>query len=85
LQSDYKSMWRYVQTGIDEYLEQKVTATRDAQTLFHYTTEDRMKKIVDSQELYPSTKANNPKDAVYGDGQYLTDIQPGTKTQGQLA
>jgi RHS repeat-associated protein len=62
-----------------------VTATRDAQTLFHYTTEDRMKKIVDSQELYPSTKANNPKDAIYGDGQYLTDIQPGTKTQGQLA
>lgn len=44
-----------------------------------------MKKIADSQELYPSTEANHPKDAIYGDGQYLTGIRPGTKTQGQLA
>jgi hypothetical protein len=27
----------------------------------------------------------NPKDARYGDGQYLSDIVPGTKTPGQLA
>nr|WP_231905188.1 HYD1 signature containing ADP-ribosyltransferase family protein [Streptomyces sp. SID5468] len=53
--------------------------------LYHYTTEDRAKQIVDSQELSPSLKANNPKDARYGDGQYLTDIAPGTKTQGQLS
>jgi hypothetical protein len=55
------------------------------QTLYHYTTEDSMNKIVQSEELYPSLKANNPKDARYGDGQYLTDIEPGTKTQGQLS
>jgi hypothetical protein len=35
--------------------------------------------------MRPSLKANNPKDARYGDGQYLTDIEPGTKTQGQLS
>ncbi|WP_330301181.1 HYD1 signature containing ADP-ribosyltransferase family protein [Streptomyces sp. NBC_00503] len=41
--------------------------------------------MVGSGELHPSLKANNPKDARYGDGQYLTDIQPGTKTLGQLS
>ncbi|MGN5380523.1 HYD1 signature containing ADP-ribosyltransferase family protein [Streptomyces lasalocidi] len=54
-------------------------------TLYHYTTEDNVSKIVEGQEMYPSLKANNPKDARYGDGQYFTDIAPGTKTQGQLS
>jgi RHS repeat-associated protein len=54
-------------------------------SLYHYTTEDSMNKIVDSKEMFPSLKADNPKDARYGDGQYLTDIVPGTKTQGQLS
>lgn len=40
---------------------------------------------MDSGELLPSLKAANPKDARYGDGQYLTDIEPGTRTQGQLS
>ncbi|AHH98570.1 HYD1 signature containing ADP-ribosyltransferase family protein [Kutzneria albida] len=54
-------------------------------TLYHYTTEDRAKKILDSNELWASTKEHNPKDARYGDGQYLSDIAPGTKTGGQLS
>jgi hypothetical protein len=58
--------------------------TTGRRTLFHYTKEDRMNKIVESQELWPSTKANNPSDARYGDGQYLSDIPPGTKSNPSL-
>lgn len=35
--------------------------------------------------MWPSVKANNPNDARFGDGQYLSDITPGTKTAGQLS
>lgn len=55
------------------------------QTLYHYTNAAGQQGILSSQELRPSLKAANPKDARYGDGQYLTDIAPGTKTQGQLS
>ena len=44
-----------------------------------------MNGIVDSQKLNPSLKANNPKDARYGNGQYLSDIKPDTHTPAQLA
>lgn len=44
-----------------------------------------MNGIVESKELNPSLKANNPKDARYGDGQYLSDNTPGSKTPAQLA
>ncbi len=54
-------------------------------TLYHYTNEAGHDGILASQELRPSLKANNPKDARYGDGQYLTDIEPGSKTPGQLS
>lgn len=40
---------------------------------------------LDSQEMRPSLREQNPKDARYGDGQYLTDIAPGTRTLGQLS
>jgi hypothetical protein len=53
--------------------------------LYHYTNEAGHDGILQSGEMRPSLKANNPKDARYGDGQYLTDIEPGTKTQGQLS
>lgn len=53
--------------------------------LYHYTNEKGMKGIIESGELKPSLKANNAKDVRYGDGQYLTDIIPNTKTSGQLA
>ncbi|MFI9388567.1 HYD1 signature containing ADP-ribosyltransferase family protein [Kutzneria sp. NPDC052558] len=54
-------------------------------TLYHYTNEKGLQGILDSQELWASTKEHNPKDARYGDGQYLSDIVPGTKTRGQLS
>jgi RHS repeat-associated protein len=54
-------------------------------TLYHYTTEEGMNAIVNSKKLKPSLKAVNPKDARYGDGQYLSDIVPGTKTPAQLS
>ncbi|MFD7920618.1 HYD1 signature containing ADP-ribosyltransferase family protein [Streptomyces sp. NPDC059740] len=54
-------------------------------TLFHYTNEKRLEQILDSNELWASTKNNNPKDARFGDGQYLSDIKPGDKRPGQLS
>ncbi|WP_433762306.1 HYD1 signature containing ADP-ribosyltransferase family protein [Nocardia sp. CA-135398] len=35
--------------------------------------------------MHPSLREQNPKDARDGDGQYLTDIEPGTRTLGQLS
>ena len=55
------------------------------QTLFHYTTEEGQKGILDSGQLNPSLKSVNPSDARYGNGQYLTDITPGSKTGPQLS
>jgi hypothetical protein len=54
-------------------------------TLFHYTNEAGHDGIVGSEGMRPSLKEHNPKDARFGDGQYLTNIQPGTKTPGQLS
>jgi len=53
--------------------------------LYHYTTKEGMQGILDSEELLPSLKSVNPKDALYGNGQYLSDIQPGTMTGAQLS
>ncbi|ALC89078.1 hypothetical protein AM500_04175 [Bacillus sp. FJAT-18017] len=58
---------------------------KSKQTLYHYTNEKGAAGILDSKKLNPSLKANNPKDARYGDGQYLSDIAPETKTPAQLA
>lgn len=55
------------------------------ETLYHYTNEKGMNGIVESKQLNPSLKANNPKDARYGNGQYLSDITPDSKTPSQLA
>lgn len=54
-------------------------------TLYHYTNEKGMKGITESNQLNPSLKANNPKDARYGNGQYLSDINPKSVTPTQLA
>jgi RHS repeat-associated protein len=54
-------------------------------TLFHYTDEAGQKAILDSERLNPSLKSVNPKDARFGNGQYLSDIVPGTKTTAQLS
>lgn len=53
--------------------------------LYHYTSEDGYRGILESKDIHPSLRANNPKDARYGNGQYLSDIIPGTKRPGQLS
>ena len=57
----------------------------DRGTLFHYTDEQGLKGITSSQRLRASLKAVSPKDVRYGEGQYLSDIVPGTKTPGQIS
>ncbi|PGM57893.1 hypothetical protein CN946_06420 [Bacillus sp. AFS053548] len=54
-------------------------------SLYHYTNEKGANGIIDSNQLNPSLKTNNPKDVRYGNGQYLSDIAPETKTPAQLA
>ncbi|EXU74362.1 hypothetical protein BG55_17225 [Erwinia mallotivora] len=47
--------------------------------LYHYTHNNGLDGILTSKKLNPSLKANNPKNARYGDGQYLSDVKHGTK------
>ena len=54
-------------------------------TYFHYTSEKGLSGILESNQILPSLKANNPKDARYGDGQYLSNILPGTSTNASLS
>ena len=76
--------------GVDaaeKYLQEQVRGSESgtsSNTLYHYTNEKGMNGIVDSNQLNPSLKANNPKDARYGNGQYLSDITPDSVTPGQL-
>ena len=53
--------------------------------LYHYTTAEGLAGILNTGVLLPSLKSVNPQDAWYGDGQYLTDILPNTKTKAQLS
>ena len=59
--------------------------TKGAEKLYHYTDNKGLDGITSSNKLNPSLKANNPNDARYGDGQYLSDIVPGSKTCAQLS
>lgn len=54
-------------------------------TLYHYTDEAGLNGIAESNSLRASTKASNPKDVRYGNGQYVSDFAPGTKTPAQLS
>jgi len=54
-------------------------------TLYHYTNEEGLNGILESNELRPSLKANNLKGARYGNGQYLSDIVPETTKPTSLA
>lgn len=56
-----------------------------ADTLFHYTDDVGLDGILSSKKLNPSLKAVNPKDARYGNGQYLSDFIPGSKSPAQLS
>lgn len=53
-----------------------------AKTLYHYTTEDGYKGILESGSLNPSL---NPRFAHYGSGQYLTDIAPEAIRNGGMS
>jgi RHS repeat-associated protein len=63
----------------------KTAANSGGRTLFHYTDEAGLKGITESGKLNPSLRSVNPADARYGNGQYLSDIAPGTKTPAQLS
>jgi hypothetical protein len=53
--------------------------------LFHYTDAAALQAILSTEQLLPSTGAHSPNDVRYCDGQYLTDIEPGTMTGAQLS
>ncbi len=54
-------------------------------TLYHYTDEQGLDGILSSQVLNPSLTKNNPNDVRYGEGQYLSDVVPGSKSPAQLS
>jgi hypothetical protein len=54
-------------------------------TLYHYTSEAGQAGILSSGHIRPSLARNNPRDVRYGEGQYLSDIRPGSLTSSQLA
>lgn len=53
--------------------------------LYHYTSADGLAGILKTKSIRPSLRADNPKDARYGNGQYVSDILPGTRRPGQLS
>jgi len=54
-------------------------------TLYHSTDRVGLDGILATQMLLPSTAASHPRDVRYGNGQYLTDVAPGTRTPAQLS
>src|SRR5712692_2503620 len=54
-------------------------------TLFHYTDQLGLAGILQTRVLLPSKATSQRRDVRYGDGQYLTDIAPGTMTPAQLS
>jgi hypothetical protein len=60
-------------------------AAGGAGTLFHYATEEGQAGILQSEGLNPSLKALSPNEARFRNGQYLTDIVPGSRTQAELS
>jgi len=70
---------------IDNTVDASLIASESSSTLFHYTNEKGLNGILESNELLPSLKSVNPKDVRYGEGQYLTDIVPGSMTPNQLS
>ena len=65
--------------------EKGVGVAGQRRTLYHYTTRNGLGEITMSQTLRPSLKATNARDVRHGEGQYLSDIVPGSKSAGQLA
>jgi hypothetical protein len=53
--------------------------------LYHYTDIEGLCGILASGKLHASKRARNPRDVRYGNGQYLSDIPPGSRTPAQLS
>lgn len=61
------------------------SSTQSPETLYHYTNEDGLNGILNSNKLKPSLKGINPNDVRYGNGQYMSDVVPGIKSTEQLS
>lgn len=57
----------------------------DIPKLYHYTNEVGMNGILESGQLNPSLWRAGTKDVRYGEGQYLTDITPGSLPPANIA
>lgn len=55
------------------------------QVLYHYTSEAGAAGIAESNSLRPSLWRTGTKDVRYGNGQYVSDIVPGTRTPAELS
>uniref|UniRef100_UPI00350E4FBF HYD1 signature containing ADP-ribosyltransferase family protein n=1 Tax=Nonomuraea pusilla TaxID=46177 RepID=UPI00350E4FBF len=53
--------------------------------MWHYTRHANMVAILNSLKLNPSLWRNGSRDVRYGEGQYVSDVPPGTMTASQLA
>lgn len=53
--------------------------------LYHYTTEEGMTGIRQSGDIWASLEESGPRHARHGDGQYLTDVEPGTLSGPELS
>jgi hypothetical protein len=62
-----------------------ITVAQVPDVLYHYTSQAGHDGILSSKKINPSLIGNNPKDARYGDGQYFSDILPGTKSSASLS
>ena len=77
---------KILETVIDNTLQKtKKDDKRPRRTLYHYTNKSGLDAILILGYIKPSIKADNPKDARAGDGQYFSDILPETTTPMRLA
>jgi hypothetical protein len=60
-------------------------STTGRQILYHYTNEAGVAGITESGSLNPSLWRVGTKDVRYGNGQYVSDIVPGTRTPSELS
>jgi len=72
-------------TSVNATPEVGVGSSAIPPVLYHYTNDAGMNGILESEVLNPSLKELNPNDVRYGNGQYLSDIAPGTMTPAQLS
>jgi len=72
--------------GLTSSLSGDVAKTKNNPTiLYHYTNAAGLAGILSTLVINPSLLTNNPNDARYGDGQYFTDILPGTRSNASLS